>query len=51
LSNPKAGPGIGLYVVKETVDKLKGTIELSSIEKEGSTFTLKLKNFSNDLTH
>jgi PAS domain S-box-containing protein len=51
LSNPKAGPGIGLYVVKETVDKLKGTIELSSIEKEGSTFTLKLRNFSNDLTH
>ncbi len=32
------GSGIGLYIVKETVEKLKGTIEVASVEGAGTTF-------------
>ncbi len=34
------GSGLGLYIVKETVDKLNGKIEVSSRKNEGTTFTL-----------
>jgi len=34
------GSGLGLYIVKETVDKLNGKIEISSRKNEGTTFTL-----------
>ncbi len=36
------GSGLGLYIVKETLDKLEGTIKVSSKLKEGSTFTVLL---------
>lgn len=36
------GTGLGLYVVKKAVEKLKGSITLKSSEKPGTTFTLKL---------
>ena len=36
------GSGLGLYIVKETVNKLGGTISFKSEYKKGSTFTVKL---------
>lgn len=44
-SNSK-GTGIGLYIVKETIDKLKGKIKVASKYGEGTTFTVTFKNFS-----
>jgi signal transduction histidine kinase len=35
------GSGLGLYIVKETIAKLSGTIQLQSVPRVGSTFTLK----------
>ena len=36
------GSGLGLYIVKETIDKLKGKIDVDSIKNEGTIFTLTL---------
>lgn len=36
-----SGSGLGLYIVKETIAKLSGSIQLESVPREGSTFTLK----------
>jgi len=36
------GSGLGLYSVKNAVEKLKGTIKLKSEENKGTTFTLHL---------
>lgn len=44
-SNSK-GTGIGLYIVKETVDKLKGEIRVNSEYGKGTTFKVTLKNFA-----
>ena len=44
LSGKIDGSGIGLYIVKEIVTKLKGTIEIQSIFGEETTFKLNLKN-------
>lgn len=44
LSGNKNGTGIGLYIVKETVQILRGTIQVFSKEGEGSTFNITLKN-------
>ncbi|MDH3708560.1 MAG: PAS domain-containing sensor histidine kinase [Cyclobacteriaceae bacterium] len=38
------GSGLGLYIVKETVEKLHGIIEVESKLGEGSTFKLSLPN-------
>jgi PAS domain S-box-containing protein len=40
----KTGSGLGLYIVKETLDKLKGSIVLQTMEGEGSRFELHLPN-------
>ena len=40
----EAGSGIGLYIVKETVDKLGGSITLTSEVEKGTTFTIQLPN-------
>lgn len=37
-----SGTGVGLYILKETVNKLKGSIHLESNEGKGSLFTLRL---------
>jgi signal transduction histidine kinase len=34
------GSGLGLYIVKETITKLKGSIQLKSTEGKGSQFTI-----------
>jgi signal transduction histidine kinase/ligand-binding sensor domain-containing protein len=36
------GSGLGLYIVKETVEKIEGTIQVSSTPGQGSTFTITL---------
>jgi signal transduction histidine kinase len=36
------GSGLGLYILKRSVDRLKGTIDLRSVENIGSTFTVRL---------
>ncbi len=38
------GAGLGLYVVKQTVDQLEGTLQLQSNYKTGSIFTLQIPN-------
>jgi signal transduction histidine kinase len=36
------GSGLGLYIVRETVGKLSGSVQLSSVPREGTTFTISL---------
>ncbi len=39
-----SGTGLGLYIVKETVEKLEGTVSVKSEKQEGSTFTVTIPN-------
>jgi signal transduction histidine kinase len=41
-----AGSGLGLYIVKESLNKLGGEIMVDSTPKDGSTFTVILSNNS-----
>jgi signal transduction histidine kinase len=43
-SNNSTGSGLGLYIVKETIDKLDGTISIESELKKGSSFTIEIPN-------
>lgn len=38
------GSGIGLYIVKEIVEKLNGSIQVESTEGHGTVFTVKIPN-------
>lgn len=38
------GSGLGLYIVKKAVEKLRGKIELKTRHREGTTFTITLPN-------
>ncbi len=38
------GSGIGLYIVKETLEKLDGKIKMNSVEDEGTSFELEIPN-------
>ena len=40
------GTGIGLYILKESLDILKGSIEVKTKEGIGSTFIVKIPNGS-----
>ena len=42
------GSGLGLYIVKETVDKLGGKIEVKSKSGEGTSFTITLPPLSDN---
>ncbi|MDH5474733.1 MAG: MASE1 domain-containing protein [Cyclobacteriaceae bacterium] len=41
-----AGSGLGLYIVKETVEKLRGNVALSSIINKGTKVSLEIPNLS-----
>jgi signal transduction histidine kinase len=41
------GSGLGLYIVKETVEKIGGTISVNSKHGEGSSFTVTLPSLPN----
>lgn len=43
------GAGLGLYIVKETIDKLHGTIHVNSSPDEGTTFYIKVPNMKTPL--
>jgi PAS domain S-box-containing protein len=38
------GTGLGLFIVKDTIQKLKGTIEVSSTLGQGTTFLIQIPN-------
>lgn len=44
ISGNKDGSGIGLYIVKDTIEILQGSIELNSERDLGTTFIITLKN-------
>ena len=41
-TDDSSGSGLGLYIVKETVDKLKGEITFESELRKGTSFTISL---------
>jgi signal transduction histidine kinase len=43
-SERSKGNGLGLYIVKKAVEKLDGSITVSSIAGAGTTFTVMLPN-------
>ncbi|HEX8545765.1 MAG TPA: PAS domain-containing sensor histidine kinase [Cytophagaceae bacterium] len=43
-SDASFGSGLGLYIVKQTIEKLNGQIKLDSKVNEGSTFTITIPN-------
>lgn len=43
-TDKNAGSGIGLYIVKETLNKLSGSIAVDSTPGKGSTFVIKIPN-------
>ncbi|MGK7397658.1 MAG: PAS domain S-box protein [Candidatus Cyclobacteriaceae bacterium M3_2C_046] len=45
-TDKKPGSGIGLYIVKDCLDKIDGEISLESAVGEGTTFRVKLPNLS-----
>ncbi len=44
------GSGLGLYIVKDTIDKLGGQVQVFSEYGKGTTFTISVPNFLN-VTH
>ncbi|MBK1442688.1 PAS domain-containing protein [Parapedobacter sp. ISTM3] len=46
VSKKSVGSGLGLYIVKETIEKLNGTLELYSEPGIGTAFTLKIPNLN-----
>jgi signal transduction histidine kinase len=40
----KDGTGIGLYIVKESVEKIGGSIKVESVPMEGTSFEIIIPN-------
>ncbi|MBK5246789.1 MAG: sensor histidine kinase, partial [Peptostreptococcaceae bacterium] len=40
------GEGIGLYIAKENIERLNGTISITSKKDKGSTFVIKVPRSS-----
>lgn len=49
VSQRSEGSGLGLYIVKETVDKLKGKIEIESEVGVGTSFNMSIPNLKQEL--
>ncbi|HXS37067.1 MAG TPA: PAS domain-containing protein [Flavipsychrobacter sp.] len=47
ISNKSIGSGLGLYIVKETVEKLHGTIQFESEPGKGTKFIVTIPNIRN----
>lgn len=47
-TDDNAGSGLGLYIVKETVEKLRGNVSLKSEESVGTTVSLEIPNLSTE---
>jgi PAS domain S-box-containing protein len=48
-SENSQGAGLGLYIVKQIIDKLEGEITVKSKLDEGTQFNITLKNFKNSI--
>ncbi len=48
LPGNSEGSGLGLYIVKESLEKMQGTVEIQSVKGVGTSFNIKLKNLKND---
>jgi len=46
VSTKSVGSGLGLYIVKETVEKLRGVIRLESECGKGTAFSIHLPNLA-----
>ncbi len=44
ISSKSEGSGLGLYIVKESVNKIDGTIKVESVINEGTQFTIRVPN-------
>jgi signal transduction histidine kinase len=43
-NDDKTGSGMGLYIVKEALDKIGGTIEVQSKKGSGTEFNIEIPN-------
>jgi signal transduction histidine kinase len=43
-SDTISGSGLGLYIVKETLEKLNGTVRVKSVSRKGTEFSLTIPN-------
>jgi PAS domain S-box-containing protein len=43
----QAGSGLGLFIVKEILDKMNGTVQVKSVVNEGSVFSMSIPNSKN----
>ena len=48
-TDDNAGSGLGLYIVKETIDKMRGAVDLKSKEHEGTEVTIEIPNLQDQV--